>query len=269
MSQQVVGPAQTYDQYLGPAIFHPWGRVLLEHAAPKPGARVLDLACGTGIVTRQVAEAVGEQGKVVGVDLSPDMLAVARSKPPAEGAAIEWREGNAVQLDLPDGAFDRVLCQQGFQFFPDKSAAAREMRRVLSDGGPAVVSVWKGLNDHPVFAALFEAESRHLGVPMSELAVPFSLGDGQRLRGYLEDAGFGRTEVMERSMEVEFPEPERFVQLTVLAGAAVIPELAKDEAGRAALVEAVSRETREVLERHRTGDRLRFAMSSNIAVGFV
>jgi SAM-dependent methyltransferase len=108
--QQSPTPAEMFDQYFGPALFTPWAHVLLEYAAPQPGERVLDLACGTGTVARHVVPVVGATGKVVAVDISPDMLAAARSHPAPEGAPIEWRAGDATSLDLPDDAFDLVLC---------------------------------------------------------------------------------------------------------------------------------------------------------------
>src|SRR5438552_1035927 len=140
--QKNPSPAEIFESYFVPAIFAPWARVLLEYAAPRPGDRVLDLACATGIVARQVAPVVGPSGRVVALDINPGMLAVGASLPAPEGAAIEWRQGDAVALDLPTGAFDLVLCQQGLQFFSDRAAAVREMKRVLADGGRVVLSLW-------------------------------------------------------------------------------------------------------------------------------
>jgi ubiquinone/menaquinone biosynthesis C-methylase UbiE len=115
-------PAETYEPYLGPAIAHPWTRVLLEIAAPQRVERILDVACGTGSAARHVAPMVGIEGKVVALDVSPAILAVARALPEPSGATIEWLEGNAIHLEVPSGAFDLVLCQQGLQFFPDRAA---------------------------------------------------------------------------------------------------------------------------------------------------
>ena len=92
----------------------------------------MDVACGTGSVARHVAPLVGAEGKVVALDISPEMLAVARGLPAPAGATIEWREGNAIALTVPDDAFDLVLCQQGLQFFSDRAAAVREMRRATT-----------------------------------------------------------------------------------------------------------------------------------------
>jgi len=103
---------------------------------------VLDVACGTGVVTRAAAERVASGGRVAGIDLNPGMIAVARSLPPTAGAAIEWHEASALALPFADSGFDVVLCQQGLQFFPDKALALREMRRVLRPGGRLALSVW-------------------------------------------------------------------------------------------------------------------------------
>ena len=267
--QENANPAWMFERYFGPAIIIPWAHVLLEYAAPQPGERVLDLACATGIVARHVAPIVGAHGKVVALDINPDMLAVGRALPAPEGAAVEWREGNAVALDLPDDALDLVLCQQGLQFFPDRVAAVREMRRVLADGGRVVLSVWQALQYHPVYAALFEASARHLGVSVSDLASPFSFPDAEELRALLSAGGFQRIEIIPRTLDAHFPAPERFVQLTVLAGAAVDPDAADaDPAVRDALVDAVARETEAVVQRYHDGDRLRIPMSCHIAVAY-
>src|SRR5688500_3531047 len=123
-------PALAYHEYLGPAMFLPMARVTLQAAQPKPGEHVLDVACGTGIVTAQLAPIVGGTGRVVGLDISAGMLAVAAAQPPPEGCAIEWREGSGMAIDSPAGSFDLVVCQHGLQFFPDRLAGTREMRRV-------------------------------------------------------------------------------------------------------------------------------------------
>ena len=110
----------------------PWAPGLIALAALQQGEHVLDLACGTGLVTRLAAPEVGPTGHVTGLDINTGMLAVARSLPPPSGTPITWIQGDACAMDLPDASFDVIVCQQGLQFFPDKPAALREMHRVLA-----------------------------------------------------------------------------------------------------------------------------------------
>jgi SAM-dependent methyltransferase len=252
-------PAEVFDRYFGPALFTPWAQVLLDYAAPQPGERVLDLACAAGTVARHVAPRVGAEGKVVGVDISPALLAVARAHPAPEGAPIEWREENAVALDLPDEAFDLVLCQQGLQFFPDRLAAVREMHRVLADDGRVALNLWQGLDRHPLYEALCQAEARYLNVPLAEVATPWSFSDPEALRALLAEAGFQRVKVTTESLDIHFAAPDRFVYLTLFAAAAVLPQLDwEDETSRAAFIEAVSQEIEPVLQQYRGGDGITF-----------
>ena len=101
---------------------------------------MLDVACGTGLIARLAAEQVGPTGSVVGVDVAPDMIEVARSVPTPDGADVEWRVGDAASLPLEPGAFDAALCQMGIMFMEDQPKAMAEMRRVLVHGGRVVVS---------------------------------------------------------------------------------------------------------------------------------
>ena len=269
--QQTLTPAEAYEQYFGPAIFRPLAEVLVEQAAPCAGERVLDLACGTGIVARRVAPIIGRAGRVVGVDLNPGMIDVARAQPAPDGPPIEWRQGDAVALDLPDGTFDLVLCQQGLQFVPDRPAAVREARRVLVDGGRLVVAAWHGLEQHPLYAALTEAELPHLtalgaAVTRAELVAPFSFGDADELGALLTEAGFAEVEVVSRSIEARFATPDRFVERMEFAYAAVIPQFAEDPAAFASYLDAINRETSAIVERYRDGDWLVVPMHTNLAV---
>lgn len=259
-------PAEIYESYLVPGIHARWTPVFLDHAQPQTGEHVLDVACGTGIVARHVAPRVGPAGRVVGIDISPDMLAVARERSPPTGAGIEWREADAASL--PDGPFDLVLCQQGLQFFPDGGVVAGEMRRALSSGGRATVSVWHGLESHPLYQALIKAEARYLGTSVDMLASPFLFGDADKLRNLMTGAGFERVEITPETHTVRFPSPDRFVTLTLLAAAAFIPESEMDAGARSTMVESISRESRDTLQAYVDGDTVSFPMHANIAVAY-
>jgi ubiquinone/menaquinone biosynthesis C-methylase UbiE len=265
--QQRPNPVEVYEEYFGPAIAIPWAHLLLDHAAPQPGERVLDVACGTGIVARHVAPIVGAAGKVVALDISTAMLVVAAGLPAPAGAPVEWRTGSALSHSLPSDLFDLVLCQQGLQFFSDRAAALREMRRVMTENGRVVVSVWQALGHHPVYEALLEATARHLGVNVSAISAAFSLWDGEELRTLLGEAGFNRVEIIPASHTSYFPSPERFVQITLLTAAAVMPEFERLSAvAHSELSEAIAREIEDVMQGYRDGDRLIFPMSAHIAI---
>ncbi len=159
---------ETYERYLVPAIFEPWALLLLEQAMLRPGERVLDVACGTGVVARLAAPHVGTNGQVVGLDLNPGMLAVARSLPVPQGSIIDWREGDAGSLPFAGGGFDVVFCQFGFQYFPDRQQASREVFRVLGSHGRLLASVWRALDHSPGFAAMVTALERHVSARRPE-----------------------------------------------------------------------------------------------------
>src|SRR5262249_25147416 len=134
--------AELFERYIVPAITALWAADLVQRAAPRPGNRVLDVACGTGVVARLAAKTMGA-GHVVGLDINAAMLAVARSQ--AAGSPIEWHEASVLQMPFADRSFDLVLCQLGLQFFPDRPRALREMQRVLVPDGRLALSVFTAI----------------------------------------------------------------------------------------------------------------------------
>jgi SAM-dependent methyltransferase len=157
---------------------------------------VLDVACGTGVVARVAAQRVGATGRVVGVDLNPGMLAVARALPPPPGASIVWQEGSADALPLPEASFDVVFCQLGLQYFPDRPKALREMCRVLRPNGRMALLVWRSIQLSPGFALLAEALAQHVSAEAAAIMrAPFALEEAETLRSLTEGAGFHAVEV--------------------------------------------------------------------------
>jgi ubiquinone/menaquinone biosynthesis C-methylase UbiE len=225
--------AENYERYFVPTIGMAWATALLDAAELHRGDRVLDVACGTGVVTRLAAERVGPDGAVAGLDINPAMLAVARSVP-SSGAAIEWHEASAESLPLADGAFDVVLSSLGLQFVPDKASALREMQRVLApDGQLAIATVGP---TPPLFAILEQALARHVKPEAAGFVrAVFSLHVPQELEKLTSGAGFGHVEVRSKALSVTLPEPADFlwqyVHSTPLAAA--VAEM--DDVGRAAL----------------------------------
>jgi ubiquinone/menaquinone biosynthesis C-methylase UbiE len=231
-------PAETYENYMGPSLFAPWAMRLVQSADPKPGERVLDVACGTGIVARRVALHVESNGKIIGLDLNPHMLTVARAAAKREGLAIEWHEGRAEKLPFPDGAFDLALCQFALMFFDDRRAALAETHRVLADGGRVLLSVWQGIERHPFYQTLHKAIQARLG--MSGVQDIFALGRADELRGMLTDAGFQHVEINEVSMTARFPDPEGFLAVEIDVDTAAIPSMQHlDAQARLAIAAAI------------------------------
>lgn len=259
-------PAELYHSYFVPAIFGPWAEKLVARVEPKPGERALDIACGTGAVARLVAERIGRGGSVVGLDVSPGMLAVARSLPAPIGAPIEWVEGSAGSLPLDARQFDLVVCQQGLQFFPEKQAAVNEMRRVLLPGSRVGLSVWRSVEHQSLFQLFDEAIERHLG-KLPEAVGPCSFGDAGAIEALLVNAGFRDIAVESVAGPVRFAQPEMFTELTIAASAAVMPEYeAMDDATKATLIEAIKRDLQAPLQQYTEGDEIVFTMTSHIVV---
>jgi len=216
-------PGEIYEQHIVPAIFARWAPELVEVAGVRLGERVLDVACGTGVVTRFLADCVGQTGRVVGIDFDAGMLAAARV---ASKANIEWLEGNVMSMSLPDAAFDAVVCQQGFQFFPDKLAALREMRRVLVKGGRLALSVWRSVDQSPGYRLLEEALARRIG-PEKAALPPFNLGDGQMIRSLVTGAGFREIRVRADVKLTRFQSAEHFVRSAVGGAPTMLGALAE------------------------------------------
>lgn len=175
---------EIYERALVAPLFQPWAEILLDCVRVSDRDCVLDLARGTGIVARLARQRLAGGGRVVGIDASPQMLAVAAAVAPE----IEWREGNATALPVDaNESFDVVTCQQGLQFFSDKPAAAREMRRVLAPGGRVAVATWCALNDNPLFEELHGIAERHVG---QFVDARHSYGDADAMTRPLSEAGF-------------------------------------------------------------------------------
>lgn len=257
-------PAETYESYMVPTLFAPWASCLVESAGPQPGERVLDVGCGTGIVARCVAPLVEPNGQVVGLDLNPNMLAVARAAAEREGPAIDWQEGRAEALPFPDGRFDLVLCQFAVMFFSDRRAALGEMHRVLTDGGRVALSVWQGLDCHPFYRALHEAIERRLGI--SGVQEIFTLGDADGLRTLLTDAGFRNVVIESVSMAARFPNPDGFLAGEIDVDTAAIPSMQHlDAQGRRRITEAIRGDMAGPLREATEGDHVVIPFHAHVA----
>ena len=234
------GP-DSYERYQVPSVFEPLARMFLKRVPLQPGQRVLDVACGTGVIVRHAAPILGSTGHLVGVDLNSNMLDVARKHAPTDGAPVDWRQGDAASLPCSSSEFDIVICQQGLQFFPDKLAALMEMRRVLKPGGLVAISVWRPIDHSPCHLAIAGALGRHVSEDVAQrFREPFSFGDSTALNALMTEAGFSELEIwVEAVMRRLLPPAESVPGL--LASTPVGPEIvALDELTRDAIVNDVA-----------------------------
>jgi ubiquinone/menaquinone biosynthesis C-methylase UbiE len=248
MTQQTFGKAysgtapENYERYFVPSIAAPLAEDLVRIAALSPGERVLDVACGTGVVTRLAGQRVGDSGSVAGLDVNPGMLAVARSAASPK-LAIDWYETSAEAIPLPDGAFDVALCQMGLQFIPNKLGALREMRRVLAPGGRLVLNL-PGPTPS-LFAAMADALGKHISPQAASFVhIVFSLHDEQELRELMKGAGFHEVDVQTTRTTLTLPPAKEFLwQYVSSTPLANLVAKASDES-RAALEEEVGNKWR-------------------------
>jgi SAM-dependent methyltransferase len=231
--------AELYQRYLVPAITTKWAQDLVERAQPGAREAVLDIACGTGVVTRLTAKRAA-QGRVVGLDLNAAMLAVARAVP-HDGSPITWIEGSALDLPFPPASFDLILCQLGLQFFPDQGRALREMRRVLSGTGRVALSVYSPIERTPGANAFVLALDQVLGADASRTKRgEHAFADPRQVEALLKDAAFGGLEVRTVQQTIAFPSVLDYVRFQLLA--TPMTALLKDatEAERQATIAAVA-----------------------------
>ena len=184
--QVVATAAEIYDQFFVPALFAEWPARVLKAAKVQPGDKVLDVACGTGILARTAVSLVGTQGKVVGVDINQDMLAVAKVKAPH----LSWETAPAEALPFDNGSFDHVVSQFGFMFFTDQVKAIREMKRVLRPGGNLAIAVWDKLDNTPGYAVVAQILEELFGQEVANsIEAPYNLGDTQKITALFAAAG--------------------------------------------------------------------------------
>lgn len=179
-----------YDQYLGPVLFEPYALDIAERINKNNYRNVLEIACGTGRVTRHLAHLLPADGKLVATDLNGDMIHVARSI--VRDPRIKWLIADAQDLSLADNSFDHVVCQFGVMFFPDKFKAFQEAHRVLETGGVFLFNVWDSLDLNPRSAIIKQVMEEIMGDEAPDFLNkgPYSYFDQELIRQTLQDAGF-------------------------------------------------------------------------------
>jgi len=207
--QAQIAAAKAYEELFVPALFKQWPPLLAGAAKIESGHRVLDVACGTGILARDLASRVGSAGSVTGLDVTPGMLEVARNLAPD----INWKHGNADALPFSDQSYDRVVSQFGMMFFPDRVKSLREMLRVLVSRGRLAVAVWDSLESMPAYMEEVELLERIAGTPAANaLRAPFVLGNKNDLLKFAKEASVGSVEVKTHEGTANFPSLHSLVE---------------------------------------------------------
>jgi ubiquinone/menaquinone biosynthesis C-methylase UbiE len=234
--------AELYQRYLVPAVSMKWAADLIDRAQLRSGDTVLDLACGTGVVTRLAAKKA-RNGRVTGLDLNSAMLAVARGVS-SDGAPIAWIEGSALKLPFPSHSFDAVLCQLGLQFFPDRQQGLREMCRVLRNTGRVALSVYGPIERTPGANAFVLALDEVLGEGSSRIKRgEHSFVAQAQLEALLRDAGFAVIDVQTVMQTISFPSVLDYVRCQLLATpmAALLED--STESDRQSIIAAIASKT--------------------------
>lgn len=224
---------EIYERCFVPSIGLPLAKDLVARAALREGDRVLDVACGTGVVSRLAAAAVGRSGSVSGADVNPAMLQQAKLVSSDIQPPIAWYETSAEAMPFPDASFDVVTCQLALMFMTDRVAALREMRRVLVPGGRAFISVPQ---PSAFFEVMHDGIERHVGAEAASFVrLVFSLNDPNELERLLHHAEFGDVNVQSVSTELRLPPAGEFLWQYIQCTPIGAPIMAMDEGRRAAL----------------------------------
>ena len=206
MEALFTGP-EYYDNCIGPVWFEPFAADLVRRLPERPPGDVLEIACGTGIVTRKLRERVDSSLRLVATDLSPVMLDYARKKL-GEHTGIEWQEADALKLPFEDRSFGALVCGFGIMFVPDRQAVLKEARRVLVDGGILLFNVWDRIEENP-HAAVNAAVVEAMFPDDAELRfrVPYDMNNHGLLRELLAGAQFRETLIETKRIEIRGADP--------------------------------------------------------------
>jgi ubiquinone/menaquinone biosynthesis C-methylase UbiE len=209
VSEELIEAGRGYESLFVPALFESWTKHLIEGANIREGSRVLDVACGTGVLARGALARTGTNGQVVGADPAPGMLAAAKEIEPG----IDWVLCGAEALDVEDETFDCVVSQFGMMFFQDRQKSADEMFRVLKPGGSLAIAVWRSVEHNPAYADIIAVLEEYVGTAAADaLRLPYSLGDASKVSAVLENSGFAEIVVEAKTEFATFPSSRQMVE---------------------------------------------------------
>ena len=205
-SATFTGP-QYYDQHLGPIQFDPFAAELVRRLPTRPPGDVLEIACGTGLVTKRLRERLDPALRLTATDLSATMLDYAKAQL-GQHDGIEWREADALKLLFPDRAFGALVCGFGIMFVPDRQAMLREARRILVDGGILLFSVWDRIEENPhAMASAKVVEAMFPGDAEMRFRIPYEMHDPALLRHLLAGANFRDARIETKRIPFEGADP--------------------------------------------------------------
>ena len=208
-SEDLIDAGRSYEALFVPALFEAWTKHLVECAGISEGSYVLDVACGTGVLARSALAKTGVNGRVVGADPAPGMLAAANELEPN----VEWVLCGAEALAVDDKSFDCVVSQFGMMFFEDREKASKEMFRALRPGGSLAVAVWRSVDHNPAYADIIRVLEDNVGTAAADaLRLPYSLGDADEVTAALEGGGFGGVTVVSKTEMAKFPSSRQMVE---------------------------------------------------------
>jgi len=244
--QEQIAAAEAYEDLYVPALFEQWASRVLDAISVQSGQRVLDVACGTGVLAREASARVGPAGSVAGVDPGASMLAIARRVTPL----IDWQEGTAESLPFPDRSFDAVVSQFGLMYFPDRPGSVSEMLRVLVPGGKLSVAVWDHLENSAPYPQLVDLLQRLAGQSAADaLVAPFVLGDTKELTALFERAGATDVSVTTHTGTARFPSTRETVEADLRGWLPVMGVLLEEE-----LIQEILAEADNVLQKYVTDE---------------
>lgn len=252
--------ANAYEALFVPALFGQWAVKVADAAGILAGQRVLDVACGTGVLAREAFNRTGPDGQITGLDPSHAMLAVAKQLAPQ----VEWKQGVAESLPLADRSFDVVVSQFGFMFFTDRPQALREMLRVLTPGGRLAVAVWDYLDNIPAYAAEIALLDQIAGQPSADaLRAPFVLGDRRKLKELFTNAGVVSVKIATESGTARFPSIRSMVEADLRGWLPLMGVILPEEQ-----IARILREAEHLLKPYVTGQgAMAFEVSAHIVTG--
>ncbi len=258
--EEAIAAASAYEELHVPALFEQWAVPVVDAAHVRDGDRVLDVACGTGVLAREAASRVGSHGSVTGIDPNPGMLVVAGRLEPR----IRWQEGVAESLPYDDDSFDAVVSQFGLMFVTDRGAAVREMKRVLAPGGRMAVAVWESLERSEAYPIEVELLQRVAGSEAAEaLRAPFVLGDRTELEKLFRSAGVESVEITTHRGTASFPSVRAMVEADLRGWLPVMGVALPEEQ-----IQRILEEAERALSRYVTpAGRVEFESPAHIVLG--